>query len=168
MGFQEIKPEELMESACKLIGKDWMLITAGTERKINTMTASWGGLGEIWGVPAAYVMIRPQRYTKEFVDAQETMSLTFYEEEYRDKLAYLGMISGRDENKIKNAELTTVFDQGTPYFAEARAVMIVRKMYEDTFKRDGFVDLATIKTHYAEGDYHTMYICKIEKVLIKK
>ena len=29
------------------IGKEWMLITAGDEKKANTMTASWGGVGAV-------------------------------------------------------------------------------------------------------------------------
>ena len=29
------------------IGKEWMLVTAGTKEKFNTMTASWGGIGWI-------------------------------------------------------------------------------------------------------------------------
>ena len=38
--FKEIKPEEFNYSPFKLIGKDWMLITAEKDEKVNTMTAS--------------------------------------------------------------------------------------------------------------------------------
>ncbi len=31
-----------------LIGQKWMLISAGTEDKWNTMTASWGAVGVMW------------------------------------------------------------------------------------------------------------------------
>ena len=55
-----------------------MLITAGTEEQCNTMTASWGGLGVLWGAPAATVYLRPQRYTKEFVDREEYFTLAFF------------------------------------------------------------------------------------------
>ncbi|MES9144000.1 hypothetical protein ABEP44_12785, partial [Cutibacterium acnes] len=60
--FIEIKPEELNQSPFKLIGSDWTLITAEKEGKANTMTASWGGLGVMWGKNVAYIVIRPQRY----------------------------------------------------------------------------------------------------------
>ena len=36
-----------------LIGQKWMLISAGTEDKWNTMTASWGAVGGMWGKPSA-------------------------------------------------------------------------------------------------------------------
>ena len=61
-----------------LIGQKWMLISAGTEDKWNTMTASWGGLGVLWGKNVATCYIRPQRYTKKFVDANDTFTLSFY------------------------------------------------------------------------------------------
>ena len=51
----------------ELIGKDWMLISAGTAEKWNTMTASWGGVGVMWGKPSATCYIRQSRYTKTFV-----------------------------------------------------------------------------------------------------
>ena len=41
MSFTEIKAEELKDNPFDLIGKQWMLITAGNEEKCNTMTASW-------------------------------------------------------------------------------------------------------------------------------
>ena len=37
----------------ELIGQKWMLISAGTEDKWNTMTASWGAVGVMWGKPSA-------------------------------------------------------------------------------------------------------------------
>ena len=76
--LKEIKPEELNESAFKLLGKDWMLITAEKDNKVNTMTASWGGFGVMFDKNVAYIVIRPQRYTKEFVDKADTFSLTFF------------------------------------------------------------------------------------------
>lgn len=90
MSFQKIKPEELNENVFQMIGNKWMLITAEKDGKANTMTASWGGLGILFGKPVAYFFIRPQRYTKEFVDAADRVSLSFFGEEYRDVLNYWG------------------------------------------------------------------------------
>ncbi len=73
---KEIKPEELTKNPFHMIGKEWMLVTAEKDGKVNTMTASWGGVGIMWGKPVAYVFIRPQRYTKEFIDGTDTFSLS--------------------------------------------------------------------------------------------
>ena len=104
--FKEISAEEISESPFKMIGKDWMLVAAEKEGKINAMTASWGGLGVMWNKNVAYVFLRPQRYTKEFVDSSEAFSLTFYDESSRKKLQYLGSVTGRLEDKMAKAGLT--------------------------------------------------------------
>lgn len=77
MAFREIKIEELQFNPFTKIGKEWLLITAGDEKKHNTMTASWGGVGVLWGKNVVTTYIRPQRYTKEFVDAQDVFTITF-------------------------------------------------------------------------------------------
>ena len=47
--MRKIDPKQLDKNVFSLIGDQWMLITAGTVERCNTMTASWGGLGVIWG-----------------------------------------------------------------------------------------------------------------------
>ena len=53
MAVKEISPFDFNESAFRVIGKDWLLITGEYEGKSNAMTASWGGLGIMWGKPVA-------------------------------------------------------------------------------------------------------------------
>ena len=85
--FGRIDPKELNQNVFSMIGEQWMLVTAGTAERCNTMTASWGGLGVLWGKPVATVYIRPQRYTLEFVEREDCFTLSFFGEEYRDALA---------------------------------------------------------------------------------
>ena len=47
--FGRIDPKELNQNVFSMIGEQWMLVTAGTAERCNTMTASWGGLGVLWG-----------------------------------------------------------------------------------------------------------------------
>ena len=108
MSFKRIAPEELRVNPFSMIGKEWMLITAGTVSDCNTMTASWGGLGVIWGKPSATVYIRQSRYTKEFVDREERFTISVFDEAYRPALNLCGKVSGRDCDKIKEAGLTPV------------------------------------------------------------
>lgn len=165
--FQEITPSDLKKTPFEMIGKDWMLVTAGTPEKVNTMTASWGGLGVMWGKDVAFAVIRPQRYTKEFIDREETLSLTFYNDSYKEKLGILGSVSGRDRDKIKECGLTTAFDGSTPYFEEADTVLICRKKFAQPFTKDAILDPEILTKWYPGEDYHTLYILEIEKVLVK-
>ena len=96
MAFHEVPIESLEFNPFKKISKQWMLITAGDEKKSNTMTASWGGLGIMWGKNVATAYIRPNRYTKEFVDQTDRFTLSFLPEEERKALNYCGTVSGRD------------------------------------------------------------------------
>ena len=76
--FGRIDPKELNQNVFSMIGEQWMLVTAGTAERCNTMTASWGGLGVLWGKPVATVYIRPQRYTLEFVEREDCFTLSFF------------------------------------------------------------------------------------------
>ena len=126
--FREITPKEYAGSPFSEIGAGWMLITAGNREKCNTMTASWGGMGVLWGKNVVFAFIRESRYTKEFADREERLSLTFPPEQYRKAMQYLGTVSGRDEDKIAKSGLTLAFDGDTPYFEEGERVFICRKI----------------------------------------
>ncbi|HHD2752913.1 TPA: flavin reductase [Clostridium perfringens] len=166
--FTEIKTEELNENPFKLIGKDWMLITAKKDDKVNTMTASWGGLGVMWGKDVAYIVVRPQRYTKEFIDNSDTFSLTFFDDEYKKTLGYLGKVSGRDEDKISNSNLTLNTCENTPYFEEGKVVLVCKKLYGQYIDPKCFLEDGIDERWYPEKDYHMLYIAEIKNVLVRK
>lgn len=166
-GFIEIKPTDIERNTFTQIGKEYMLITAKKNDKINTMTASWGGLGVMWNKNVAYIVIRPQRYTKEFVDFADCFSLSFFNGEIKDKLAYLGAISGRDEDKIVKVGLTTICEDNIPYFEEAKLVLLCKKLFASDIKGDNFIDKEIMNKNYPNKDFHTLYIGEITKVLKK-
>jgi len=165
--WKEIQPEQLDKNAFQMIGKDWMLVTAETDGKVNTMTASWGGVGVMWGKNVAYVVIRPQRYTKEFIDESDTFSLSILDNSYRKTLNYLGTVSGRDEDKIQKSGLTVEHSGNTPYFKEANTVLLLKKLYHQEMNPDCFIDKSLIEKWYPNADYHTLYVAEIEKILIQ-
>ena len=163
--FTEISPRDIKSNVFDLIADNWMLITAEKDGKTNTMTASWGGLGHLWHKDVAYIFIRPQRFTKEFVDSAENFSLTFFDSSYKEKLRYLGATSGRDEDKIAKAGLTIAHDSSTPYFKESELAFICKKAYFQPFEESCFIDKSHIDKHYPEKDFHVLYIGEVLKVL---
>ena len=164
--LKKIDLKDLKDNVFTRIGDQWMLITAGQGEDCNTMTASWGGLGVIWGQPAATVYIRPQRYTKEFVDREPLYTLCFFPESYKKALGYLGTHSGRDGDKVAEAGLTPVFGDGYTYFAEANLVMVCRKLYRAPVLEEGFLDKELMNEYYPQRDFHDLYVGEILKVLV--
>lgn len=171
--FREIPVSDLNIHPYTAIAKEWMLITAGNaERGYNTMTASWGHLGSIWGhgggLPTSVIFIRPQRFTKEFVDREEYYTLSFFAPEYKKALGYLGSHSGRDGDKVAAAGLTPMFLEDTTAFAEAKLVLVCRKLYRALLLEEGFLDKAILEDCYPKRDLHDMYIGEISKVYVKE
>lgn len=158
--FVKLAPEAIQGNFIDLIGNRWMLVTAEKDGVANTMTASWGGVGVLWGAPAAFVFIRPQRYTFDFTEASDEMTLSFFDEKYRDALDLCGSVSGRTHDKIAESGLTLCRREGMPCFEEASLTLFCRKKYADFLHEDRFTDMSPMKT-YAKKDFHMMYICEI-------
>lgn len=168
MAFREIHPESVTENPFSLIGKTWMLVTAGSKEKHNTMTASWGGVGILWGKPVSTVYIRPQRYTLGFVEENDFYSLCFFDEEYRPALNFCGTKSGRDYDKDRETGLTPLFDREAPYYQQARLVLICRKLYRQDMAKESFLDPEVYGKNYPADDLHRMFIGEIVTVLEKE
>lgn len=164
--FKEINAKEIKGNLIKAIADEWMLISAGEQGGYNMMTASWGFMGEMWGEDCVIAMIRPQRYTMEFVDKCDYYAISFYGGN-KDIHKVCGSKSGRDVNKTELTGLTPVFSDGTVYFNEARLVVICKKQYVEDMKEACFTDTAPLKW-YENKDYHKMIFGKIVKVLVKE
>lgn len=169
MNYKVIEPKNLSENVFDLVGSKWMLITAVKDGKANTMTASWGGMGIMWNKPISFCVVRPVRYTYDFIEASDYYTLSFFPEEYRPALNLLGTKSGRDGDKISESKLTLFdTDNNTVSFEEANIIMVCRKLYYQDILPETFVDASLDKTYYPQKDYHRMYFSEIAKCMIKE
>ncbi len=164
--FRETDIKQVKENFVELISERWGLVTAGDGEKLNTMTVSWGSIGELWGKDCVTIYIRPQRYTEEFLNVKNYFTLSFYPNELKKSIhGVCGSKSGRDVDKVKECNLTPCFDEKAPYFTQADIVLVCRKMAKSKFEPDNFIDSA-VEKNYPEKDYHYIYYAEIEKVLI--
>ena len=164
--MKEINIRDVKESPVELINDGWGLLSAGNKNGWNTMTVSWGAIGELWNKDVAIVFVRPQRYTKEFMDSSEYFTLCFFDKEYKKALQLCGVKSGRDTDKAKETGLTPVFCCDTVYLEQAKLVFVCRKIACQDMDSKGFID-KTIENNYKSGDYHTTYVGEIVKILEK-
>lgn len=167
MAFNKIGVKEITGNIFEMVGDQWMLVTGGDKDGCNTMTASWGGAGVLWQKPVAFCFIRPQRYTRRFMDYGEYYTLSFYSEKYRDQLYICGSESGRDVNKVEKTAFTPACAScGAVYFEEAELVLVCKKLYIHDIEPFNF-QTPEIEKVYEEKDYHRMYIGEIIEVLAK-
>ena len=119
------------------------------------------------GKPYFVCVIRPQRYTYEFAEKTDLISLSFFEgEEGRKILNFCGSNSGRDCDKIAETGLKPIFDKaGFVYYEQAKYALFGKKLYIHDLKPDNFVDASIPNIHYKATDYHRAYICEITDIL---
>jgi flavin reductase (DIM6/NTAB) family NADH-FMN oxidoreductase RutF len=166
--FRKTEPHQLTDNFFRCIGDEWMLITAGTPDKFNTMTASWGAMGILWNKPVAVCFIRPTRYTFGFANESDIFTLSFFTEQEQDILSYCGSHSGRNTNKLAGTGLKPVLTSaGGITFQQARLCIECRKIYYDDLKPGQFLLPDIDMQNYPKKDYHRMFIGEITACYLK-
>lgn len=166
-GYRKINADKLPGNIIKMLTDDWMLITAGDDKKFNMMTASWGGLGRLYNKPVAICFIAPTRYTYQLMESNDTYTITFYTEAYRDALNACGSKSGKDTDKVKESGLTPITTpKGSKAFAEAWLIIECRKMVSQPILHDGIND-PELKKNWDGKPMHKMFIGEIMNVYVK-
>ena len=162
----EINTKSFIFNPFSMIEDDWFLITSMYKEQINTMTAASGALGHMFRKNVAYINIRPERYTHEFVDHSDFLSLSFLIRQR--KTSEFSAISEAfpDVTKIKYKKRTDIkFYNDIPYFEEAHTVFLCRPLYKSPYIHQEFIDSNVENYYYPNRDYHDLYICEIMKTL---
>jgi len=163
MERRNIPIERFRIPACGLWEKG-MVLSSGdfSSGKCNSMTVAWGSIGRMWNTPFVQVVVRPVRFTYEFMERYADFTLCAFPPEYRDALQILGTRSGRDIDKIRLSGLTPrpATLASAPVFAQAELVIECRRIYSDDFRPACFLDDG-IHGHYPQKDYHRFYFGRI-------
>lgn len=169
MGFQKISVRDLKENTIKLFADDWGLVTAGDSAGFNTMTISWGGIGNLWNKPSTFIFIKPERYTFGFIEKHQAYTISFFDHaEYRNDLLVCGRKSGRDGDKLEETKLTPLcLPSGEMAFKEARIIFACGIIYQDSLSAATTPDKEK-KRYYKTGSFHKMYVGEITAVWIRK
>lgn len=168
-GYKPIDIRGLQDNMIKLVADDWMLVTSGEKTHFNTMTASWGGFGNLWNVPVSFIFIKPQRYTYQFIEKNQTYTLAIFDhEKYKEALNICGTKSGRDCDKVKLAGLTPIVTpSGMVSFSEARIIIECRVIYSDLLDSTGITKKEAQGWYKKSDEYHKMYAGEIIGVWVK-
>lgn len=169
MDFIKVDPMDLNINPVKMISKDWYLITSGdSSENYNTMTASWGAIGEMWGKHTFTCAVRPNRHTFGYLESNECFSISFFDhEKYKDMYSFCGSKSGRDYDKAKETGITPFEIDGVVAFEEADMIIVCHKIFAQNMNESSFIDKEALK-FYTSDPYHKLYISDITAVYVKK
>ncbi|MDD3885342.1 MAG: flavin reductase [Victivallaceae bacterium] len=166
--LQSIEFDRFETKSFSVWGKGWLLLAAGDfeSGNYNAMTVGWGFFGTMWAMPAVMAVVRPQRYTMEFLERYDSFTLSAFPEERREALTMLGNTSGRAvPDKLARAGLTPIRSEkvDAPSFAEAEMTLECRKLYCGRFIAKEFCDKSLIERCYGSGDLHNTIIGEVKR-----
>lgn len=141
------------------VWNEWFVLASGDFAKdsYNAMTIAWGSMGVMWGHPFVHVVVRPTRYTYEFMEKHESFTVCAFPEANRPALSLLGSKSGRDSDKIAESGLTPIASSvvSAPAFDEAELIIECNKIYSQQMDPSRF--MAPYISDLYNNDYHWAY-----------
>jgi len=171
--FKPIPATEITDNVFKAFGTDWACITAMKDSMPNSMTASFGGWGILFGKPVVWCFLRANRYTLELIRESKMFTVSYFDTQYKDQLLLFGSKSGRNSNKMKETRLTFInTPDGNVSYQEARLILecklinITTVHPEDFYTEEGkqFV----LNGYRDVQDYHKFVFGEITHVWIRK
>ncbi|GHT13003.1 hypothetical protein FACS189426_17260 [Bacteroidia bacterium] len=171
--FTNIPANELTDNVFKLVGEDITVITAGDASHFNSMAASWGGLGILFNKPTTWCFLRSNRYTLELIEKEQTYTMTYFPDEYKGQVYFLGSKSGRDTDKMKEITLTPVqTPDGNTTYKEARLILECKLTELTTVSPDDFQTEEgknfVVDAYKETKGYHKMVFGEITNIWVRK
>jgi len=171
--FQEIKPEEIQGNVFSLVGNDYTVITSGSKSILNSMVASFGGWGMLFYKPVTWCFLRADRYTLEKIREEQTYTMAYFDEKYKENIMVLGSKTGRDSNKMNETGLIRIpTPDGNMTYQDAKLVIECKLVQITTVSPDDFYTEEGhdfVMARYAEaGDYNKIVVGEIIRVWIKR
>lgn len=171
--FRQISPEEISDDIFTLVSKIFPVITAGNTNHYNSLTASGGGMGVLFKKPTTWSILRADRYTFELILKEQTYTMSYFPDEYRKQVMFLGSRSGRESDKMKEVELTGIQTPlGNISFEEARLIIECKLIQITTPQLDDFYSQEIIDwlndTYKQASDIRKYAYGEITSVWVKK
>lgn len=171
--YEAIAPQEIEKNILTLVGEDFTVITAGKIPNHNSMTASFGGMGILFGKPTTWCFLRASRYTLEIIKKEKTYTMSYFPDEYKEDVVFFGTKSGRGSDKMKESKLTPIVTpNGGVSYAEADLIIecslvAVNTVSPDDYLTDEGRDFV-VEGFNDAGDYHKLVFGEITRVWRRK
>ena len=165
--MKKIGYEELELNPFRVIGEDNFLLTAGSIKDWNTMTAGWGGFGYLWNRPVVFVFVRESRYTLKYLEENDRFSLSFFkaDEANREMLRLAGTRSGRDYPKMTGLGLAASTKDDAIVFEGANMNITATRACIAKLDDGSFIDRSLL-SYYPQGDWHYMLVGSVDGIYV--
>jgi len=127
------------------------------------MTASGGGMVLLFRKPMTMLIFPSNRYTLERITDEKKYTLSYFSDEYREQVMFLGSKSGRDSDKMREVALTAMSTpHGNMSFQEARLILecmltqITMPEFPDDFYAQDALDY--LREPYEDPGEHRKYV----------
>ncbi|MFC1954288.1 flavin reductase family protein [Chloroflexota bacterium] len=159
----EVGYTDYLQETNKMLGHGGLLVaSADAQGNPNAMTIGWGTVGIIWRKPIFVVLVRPSRYTFNLIEITDDFTVNVPTPEIADKVLYFGTVSGRDQDKFKEMQLTAIPGKKvkSPIIEECVINYECRVVHKNDVIPDELSEEIRISA-YPQGDFHKIYFGEI-------
>ncbi len=139
-----------------------LLVSYGKEGLPNVMAIGWGTIGIIWQKPIFIVLVRPSRHTYKLIEETGEFTVNIVPPKLKEVVQYCGTVSGRDHNKFKEKQLTTIRSKKVkaPIIKECILHFECRVVHKNDLIPSE-LEKSIIPALYPKGDFHRVYFGEI-------
>ncbi|HAJ32468.1 MAG TPA: flavin reductase [Candidatus Atribacteria bacterium] len=140
----------------------FLVVKSEDDEKINVMTIGWAAIGFMWRKPIMTVMVRKSRFTHRIIEKSSSFTVSIPTDNLKETLNFCGTESGRDFDKFKECNLTSIPAQkvDTPIINILGFHYECKIVYKSEMNPD-FLCKEYRESVYADNDYHTFYFGEI-------
>jgi flavin reductase (DIM6/NTAB) family NADH-FMN oxidoreductase RutF len=147
---------QLGETLHRLAHGGLLLASTRADGVSNVMTIGWATVGVIWDLPVMVVMVRPSRYTYQFVEESKVFTVNVPTLGMKEYVSLCGTRSGRDVDKL--AQVATSAGQTVDSVVlDACPLVYECKVVHWNDIQPPNLDPAVRGRSYPQGDFHRLY-----------
>lgn len=165
--FNKVEFKDVQNYIYEKLSTSGALLVAGSLEKHNNMTIGWQTNGILWSKPVLISYVKPTRYTYQFTNDSDYFTVCYFDNQ-RDILKECGTKSGCDYDKDQLCNLHPLLFDGGIGYQEASLIVVCKKIYQDDFKEQLFLDPTIAQKRYQDHLLHRFYIGEVISVYLKK
>jgi len=152
----------LSDTLAKLPRPGLLLVGTKSDGTSNVMTIGWGTAGIVWGKPMFTVLVRPSRYTYEFIEESGAFTVNVPTDDMARWVGICGSVSGRSVDKFKEYGMKVTPSKAVSSVTIDACPMVYEcKVVHHNDVIPAHLDKVIEASSYGGSDYHRVYFGEI-------